>query len=240
MKIKIATWNMAQGNPTYRSSWLAAWDYFLNLDVDFYLFQEGLPYEKLLEDKTHLAWNPIGGRRNWGSGIYSKNYELTEEKINTKFTGVYTIANSQVESTKLTFISMYGLLDHGMVIKNINDMVSELVDDSIISDLSRNIILGGDLNASIQWDVKQKNQNHENFFERLKSHELEDCFKLLNKPYPLQTLRKINSIEPWQNDYLFISKKIEGNLIHDEAIVIGGEEVVKLSDHNPIVITLAL
>lgn len=231
---------MAQGNPKYRGNWLDAWEYFLNLDVDFYLFQEGLPYGKLIENNTHLVWNPIGGKRNWGSGIYSKNHELEEEKIITKFTGVYTIANSQTGSTKLTFISMYGLLNHGMVIKNINDMISELIDGNILTDSNRNIILGGDLNASIQWDTKQNNHNHENFFERLKNHDLEDCFKLLNKPYPLQTLRKINSIEPWQNDYLFISKKIEGNLIYDNDIVLGGEDVVKLSDHNPVIITLDL
>ena len=239
MKIKIATWNM---DYWHRPRLLEqAWDYFFTLNADFYLFQEARPSEKIIEDKMHLVWNEIGDKRNWGSGIYSKNHELVEEKINTKFTGVYTIANSQLESTKLTLISMYGLLDKGRyVIGNLNNMVSELVDGLIISDLNRNIILGGDLNASIQWDEKQHNHNHEIFFDRLRSYELEDCFKLLRKPYPLQTLRKTNSNKPWQNDYLFVSKNMEGNVINDDNIIRGGEEVIRLSDHNPVIITLDL
>jgi exodeoxyribonuclease-3 len=167
--------------------------------------------------------------------------ELIEEQIRTNFKGVYTIANAQIASTKLTLISMYGLLYKGrFVMKNLNDMVSELENGLIISDLDKNIILGGDLNASVQWDEKQNNNNHQDFFERLRRHQLEDCFKLLNKPYPLQTLRKINSDIPWQNDYLFISKRFEGNLIYEDKIIIDTPEVVNLSDHNIVIITLDL
>ncbi len=219
-----------------------AWDYFLSLDVDLYLFQEARPTSNLLNDKSHLVWNEIGGtRKNWGSGIYSKNFALTGKEINTKFKGVYTIANAQIESTKLTLISMYGLLYKSrFVIKNLNEMVDELEDGSVISDLSRNIILGGDLNASIQWDEKQHNSNHQDFFERLEKYQLEDCFKILKKPFPLQTLRKVNSDIPWQNDYMFVSKRLEGNLIYEDKIIIDTPAVVRLSDHNIVIITLDL
>lgn len=219
-----------------------AWSYFLALDADFYLFQEAKPPPELQNNKSHLVWNPIGEmRRNWGSGIYSKNFELTEERINTRFKGVYTIANTQIESTKLTLISMYGLLYKSrIVMKNLNDMVTELEDGSVISDLSRNIILGGDLNASIQWDKKQHNSNHRMFFERLERSQLEDCFKILKKPFPLQTLRKVNSNISWQNDYIFVSKRFEGNLLPEENMVRDDPEFVRLSDHNPVIITLDL
>jgi len=241
MRIKIATWNMAQGNPKYRKYLVEAWDYFLSLNADFYLFQEARPTVNLLNDKSHLVWNEIGGKRNWGSGIYSKNFVLTDEPIKTKFKGVYTIANTQIASTKLTLISMYGLLYKSrIVMKNLNDMVDELENGLIISALDKNIILGGDLNASLQWDEKQHNDNHKVFFERLERHQLEDCFKILKKPFPLQTLRKVNSDIPWQNDYLFISKRLEGNLLPEDNMVRDDPEFIRLGDHNPVIITLDL
>lgn len=219
------------------------WDYFLSLDVDYYLFQEARPTEKIKDDVKHLVWNEIGEKRNWGSGIYSKNHELTEEIINTEFKGSVAIANTEVFGEKLTLISLYGLLDKVKTTKysitNLHRMLSDL---TIILDGKvngkRNIILGGDFNASTQWDREQNNNSHKIFFERLEDFNLADCYNLRNIEQPIQTLRKAGSDKPWQDDYFFIGKQWEGNLINCE--VIDNERVRELSDHNPVIITVDL
>lgn len=102
----------------------------------------------------------------------------------------------------------------------------------------RNIVLGGDLNASVQLDPIQKNDSHKIFFERLEDFNLNDCFKLSNIKFPVQTLRHQKSKVKWQNDYFFISKSISKKLINCK--VVDNDKVRKYSDHNPEVITLDL
>ena len=222
---------------THKNLLEEAWDYLLSLSADFYLFQEARPSAKILNDKNHLIWDEIGARRNWGSGIYSNKFNFQEEVIKTNFGGVIAVANAEALSMKLTFISMYGLLTEGNVINNLNGIVNDL--SELLKEVdARNIILGGDLNASIQWDEKQNNNNHRDFFNRLKSFGLEDCFKLSKKPFPVQTLRKAGNETSWQNDYIFMSKSISKYLVECE--VIDNEGVRRYSDHNPVIITLEL
>jgi len=94
------------------------------------------------------------------------------------------------------------------------------------------------LNASVQLDPIQKNDSHKIFFDRLEDFNLNDCFKLSNKEFPVQTLRHHISKVKWQNDYFFISKSISKKLVNCE--VVDNDKVRKYSDHNPVVITLDL
>jgi len=212
MKIKIATWNMAYW--LHKNFFEESWDYFLNgIDADIYFFQEARPSPKITEDKKHLVWSEIGGSRPWGSGIYSKKYRLTEEKIKTDYNGVFSIANTKVNNTKLTLISLYGLITDTYAITNLHRILSDLT--PILNghiDGRRNIILGGDLNASIQCDKISGNNSHKIFFERLED------FKL--------------------NDYFFISNSLSKKLSGCE--MIDNDKVRQYSDHNPVVITLEI
>ena len=52
----------------------------------------------------------------------------------------------------------------------------------------------------------------------------------------VQTHRHSRSSKPWQNDYFFISKKLERYLVNCEVIANG--TIYKLSDHNPVIIEL--
>lgn len=243
MRIKIVTWNMAYWS--HKSLIEEAWDYFLNeIDAHFYFFQEARPSKKIQDNKKHLVWNEIGSNRPWGSGIYSKKYELSEEIIKTDFKGVFSIANTSVEDKRLILISLYGLMESkgatkGYSITNLHRILSDLtgIFNGHIGG-KRDIILGGDLNASVQLDPMQKNNSHKIFFDRLEDFSLVDCFKLSNKQFPVQTLRHHTSKVEWQNDYLFISKKISKKLINCE--IIDNDKVRRYSDHNPVIITLDL
>lgn len=108
-----------------------AWDYFLNrTEADFFLFQEGSPTEDMQDDEK-MIWREIGGRRDWGSGIYSPTYKLVEERITTGFTGEFAIGNAKVNDQELTLISLYGLMESdgptkGYSIPNLHRMLSDL------------------------------------------------------------------------------------------------------------------
>jgi len=238
MKIRIATWNMAYWS--HKKYFDETWNYFLNeIDADFFFFQEARPCKKIKDSKKYLVWNEIGGTRHWGSGIYSKKYELSEENIKTEFKGVFTIANTKIEDAKLTLISLYGLMTDTYSITNLHKILSDLT--CIFNGQmngKRKIILGGDFNASIQFDSIQKNNSHKIFFDRLEDFKLNDCFKLSNKEFPVQTHRHPKSKVKWQNDYFFISESISKRLISCE--IIDNDKTLKYSDHNPIVITLDL
>ena len=105
-------------------------------------------------------------------------------------------------------------------------------------DGKRTIVLGGDLNASIQWDPMQKNKSHKIFFDRLEDFNLNDCFKLSNKEFSVQTLRRHKSKIKWQNDYFFISKKSSKKLLNCE--ILDNDKIRMYSDHNPVIITVEI
>lgn len=221
----------------------AAWECYLNtVQADFYLFQEGRPYPKAQEG--HLVWNEIGGTRDWGSGIYSPIYEIKEEDIGSPFKGALTVANANVAEMPLTLVSMYGLMENagpakGYSITNLHRMLSDLTGllNGHIGG-KRNVIVGGDLNASTQFDAVQKNHSHELLFARITDFELQDAYTLAGNKNHVQTLRRTDGATPWQDDYLFVSKRLAGGFKNLE--VVDTENVRQYSDHNMLVVELGL
>ena len=239
--LRIATWNMAYWQ--HKSQVEEAWDFYLNdINADFYLFQEAKPLDNLLQDTKHLIWEPIGGHRNWGSGIYSKQYEINKEEIDTAFKGAVVIGNTSVENISLTLVSIYGLMENrgptkGYSISNLHRMLSDLT--GIFNGLvngRRNVILGGDLNASLQFDEIQRNNSHRIFFDRLEDFKLDNVYKLSNNEEFVQTLRHSKSNKPWQNDYFFISRKLSKGYKKYE--IMDNENIRRFSDHNILIIQL--
>lgn len=249
MKIRIVTWNMAYWS--HKQSHEKAWDYLLNtIDVDFVLVQEaGRP--KILENDSNFLWHNAGitpGRKEWGTGIYSKKYLLTQEPGKSisswdkkTFDELCIVANASISDDKnITLISLYGRMDK---VKNIGYCITNL--HRVLSDLTgilnghlgkRDIILGGDLNASKQLDSIYGNNSHKIFFDRLEDFGLKNSFDLNSNTDFVQTLRHHKSKINWQNDYLFFSNKIAKGFIGCK--VIESEEVRRFSDHNPVVVTL--
>jgi len=240
--LRIATWNMAYWS--HKGMLDAAWQCYLDtVDADFYLFQEGRPAQAV-QRQAHLVWSEIGGPRKWGSGIYSPTAEIIEEDIGSSFKGALTIGNANVRGTALTLISMYGVMEgsgptKGYAIPNLHRMVSDLTGlfNGHVGG-RRNIILGGDLNASTQLDPRQGNRSHELLFARIADFGLEDAHTLSGHEDHIQTLRHRSSKVPWHNDYIFVSTKLADGLRGYE--VIDTEEVRQFSDHNIVVIDIEL
>lgn len=240
MKIKLATWNMAYWS--HKAYQTEAWDYFLEkLNCDIILFQESFPKSDKL-DPNRLVWDEIGGTRPWGSGVYSSKYNIEKIKIDTEFIGSITAAEVAItEDFKLIVISVYGLMEEilnvSYAIPNLHRIFSDLTGLLEGRTTKNRVVIGGDLNASLQIDQQQVGNSHKVFFDRLREFQLVNCFEK-HKHYPdfVQTLRHSRSDKPWQNDYFFISKKLEKSL--EKCEVVSNETVHKLSDHNPVVIEL--
>ena len=240
--VKIATWNMNYWQNKRMVN--DAWKHYLNeVDADIYLFQEARPTEELIGDRKHLVWEEIGGTRRWGSGIYSKKFEVVKEEFKTDYQGSVVVGNIVVEGISLTLISMYGLMDaygptKGYSIPNLHRMLSDLT-GILYGKVNgkRNIILGGDLNASIQFDETYGNNSHRLFFDRLEDFGLNSVYKLSRSEEYVQTLRHHHSKKPWQNDYFFISentlKRYAGYKIIDN------EDLRRISDHNILIIEIS-
>jgi exonuclease III len=147
---------------------------------------------------------------------------------------------------------MYGLLDKttnqvGYATTTIHRMLSDLTfvlnGDGEFAGKNRNVVIGGDLNISIQFDEiygkKARYTNaHKICFDRIEDFGLVNSF---SKDYkgPVQTLRHNRSTIPWQNDYLFLSKNLAKSMqscrVLDEST---DKRISRFSDHNPVVIEL--
>jgi exodeoxyribonuclease-3 len=241
MNVKLVTWNM--GFWSHKAYLEEAWKYLLEeIDADIFLFQEARPPQELKDD-SNLLWFEIGGRRNWGTGIYSKKYPVQYLPIRSEYTGSLVVGEAQITDTlELTIISLYGLLETvgstSYAITTLHRMLSDLT--GILNGHrggKRNIILGGDLNASLQCDIYYGGKAHQIFFQRLEDFKLKDCFEPFFNDF-VQTHRHNRSNRPWQNDYFFISTTLAEKL--RSCVVIDNEDVRRLSDHNPVIMELEL
>lgn len=239
--IRVATWNMAYWQ--HREMLNDAWNCYLHTaQADFYLFQEGRPYP--VAQQRHLIWSEIGGKRDWGSGIYSPIHEIKEEDIGGSFKGVVTIGETVLEKLPLTLISLYGKMESdgpakGYSIPNLHRIFSDLT--GLLNghmDGKRNIILGGDFNASTQFDKAQNNRSHELLFARVEDFGLQNAYTLAGNKNHVQTLRRPDSTEPWQDDYLFVSKLFAKGFKSCE--VIDTPDVRQFSDHNIVLVEVLL
>lgn len=238
MKLKFATWNMAYWSHKHYET--EAWEYFSKeLDCDVLLFQESYPSLDVLNSEQ-LVWNAIGNTRPWGSGIYCPKYKIKEYSFNNNFFGAVTTAEIEIRPDfKLIVISLYALMERisNVVysIPNLHRMFSDLTGIFERGKTKHRIILGGDLNASLQIDEQQPGNSHRVLFDRLNEFGLVNCFDNYFSDF-VQTHRHNKSDKPWQNDYFFISKKLEKHLV--DCTVIDNDIVRKLSDHNPVIIAL--
>ena len=245
--IKIATWNMDYWKRETENR-TGAWRYLDEVIApDIALVQEAVPISSqmgfigsgkqpsgsLIDNET-VVWQEIGGSRKWGSGVLTKSFPLREVHFKNSHQGS-VIAAEVLFPNGLTWtvISLYGLLDNGYSSTTLHRILSDL---TLLLDGKmgkRQFIIGGDLNASIQWDEHPtKGPSHKILFKRFYDFGLVDCLEKFHA-FPIRTLRKKDSEIPWQIDYLFASENLIGSLVSCE--VLDEPAVHELSDHNPIV-----
>ena len=162
-------------------------------------------------------------------------------KIKTDYEGSLVLGEGKLsDNLMLTVISLYGLLetigDTAYSITTLHRMLSDLT--GILNGHiggKKKIVLGGDFNASIQFDNMSGGRSHQIFFQRMDDFKLLNCFTPFYSDF-VQTHCHFRSDKPWQNDYFFISKSIEKHL--KSCSVIENDNVRRFSGHNPVEINL--
>ena len=139
------------------------------------------------------------------------------------------------DNSTFVVVSMYGQLDkYGYAITTLHRMLSDLT-HLFAGELRRGgrpkVILGGDLNASPQFDDEYRIKTHRIFFQRLEAFGLVDCQGQFTENRP-RTLRHSKSHIPWVNDYIFASASLTKKIVAHQ--VIKQPEMLNLSDHNPV------
>jgi endonuclease/exonuclease/phosphatase family metal-dependent hydrolase len=240
MKLKVAAWNMAHWS--HRKVAADAWRFLdKEIDADFALLQEAVPPED--RPSGCCVWREIGESRRWGSAVVSREIELHEIALRSNaYPGALTVAEAVLPTgLSLVFISVYGQLDeHGYSITTLHRMLSDLthlLHGKLRKGGTPRVILGGDLNASPQFDARQGDKSHALFFARLEDFDLVDCQGEFNSNRP-RTLRHGRSKVPWVNDYIFASESVAARAV--KADVLETPDVLSLSDHNPVVVTFDL
>jgi len=247
MRIRIATWNMGHWQHSEKAK--QAWEYLdKTVAPDIALVQEAVPISEQmgficlnttnqgsLIGNERTVWQEIDKKRNWGSGVLTKSFPLREVHFQNSYAGAVIAAEIMLPSrTILTAISLYGMIDqYGYSTTTLHRIFSDINPLLRGKMGERKIILGGDFNASLQWDsVQQGGSSHKIFFERVKDFGLVDCLERFH-PGQVQTLRHPKSEVLWQNDYIFASTELIGSLISCDVV---DEPVVhELSDHNPVI-----
>jgi len=237
-KIAIATWNMAYWS--HKKHGAEAWTYATEeLSSDILLTQESHPDYNIINRKD-IEFHTVGGTRPWGSSVYSSKFEIKPIPIKSSFLGAITPAEVKIrEDYSLICISLYGLFETigtiSYAIPNLHRILSDLTELLESAKTKYRIILGGDLNASLQVDEQYNIKSHKVIFDRLEAFGLHNCFDGFYDDF-VQTHRHSRSKLPWQNDYLFVSNRLKSQITNCEVVV--NDPVLKFSDHNPVRIEL--
>ena len=230
--MKILSWNI-----DCKIGQNGVWNYIrTHIKPDFALLQEcRVPVENF-EVQNNLLLNVIGGTRNWGSCIYSKDCKVDEVSFSPEYRGWTTLG----EMTPLHFskpillISVHAkLAGVPFVVPHLKEMFSKLLN---VMKEYENLIIAGDFNAARLFDEVYPqypaHTKHKLLFDWLENElGLFDCHYKLNGK-EVQTMRG-KSKYPYQNDHIFVSKSLLTRL--KSCTVLANEEIYKLSDHNPVV-----
>jgi exonuclease III len=251
MLLKVATWNM--GYWSHKKVHDEAWGFLMDeLAPDIALIQEARPPAGV--DPSGMTWCPVKRRNGkveqWGTGIVTKGLPINCLLVECSHPGGLVAAEVSIpDHPAVTVISMYGVLEsvpHGQayatttVHRMLSDLTYLLMGEGEYAGKHKNVVLGGDLNISVQcdemWGGKQRYTHaHRICFDRIEDFGLTNCYAPFYNDY-VQTMRHSRSSLPWQDDYLFVSRNLAASL--KSCVVLNEEydECIKgFSDHNPVV-----
>lgn len=198
-----------------------------NLNPDIALLQESVPPADL-PSNAHFVWKSIGGGRKWGSGIYTRSLPAKEIRLKT-FKGWVTAAEIRLTgNVNLIAISLHAQIVDGYSITTLHHILSDL---TVPIDGAKHVLLGGDFNAGLLWDVKQKSPTHKIMFDRVEAFGLSNCHRMFHGDEE-RTFRGRGNVN-WQLDHLFITNNLSKRVRSCD--ILENDEIRSLSDHNPMV-----
>ena len=221
---------------------LGSWDYLLNeLKPDIALLQEASPIKN--DDNNilrHVTETEV--KKNLNNLVYSRSNPI--KKMNMATDGGIGLNVSRVDNDNyghIYAISIYGNLDFGgILVVKLLDVLRHYVQTLRSMYSAKHIVLAGDFNMDRRMDdnptktkfSKKGERRYNGFFDSIKSLGFRDC---VEKYYPdfTRTHRHNRSKFPWQIDHMFVTEGLFEKL--SSLLVLEDSEVVKRSDHNPII-----
>jgi endonuclease/exonuclease/phosphatase family metal-dependent hydrolase len=259
MSIVVVSWNMNWLGRS-GSSRRKAWEYLVDgLNADVALVQEAADPPS----GWSIVGEPvIDETRRWGTLLVSPSHDLdpvTEVRRvgrdprpwSFSQPGTAAAATTVIDGRALTLVSLYGAFDaEGWSYATVHRHQADLAPLLDSPEHLRQTIIAGDLNLTSQWSGKDAGYApiDRSLLEHFQSWGLRDLVAE-SVPGPLegcgcsdglcrhvQTHWHRNSPRPWQDDYLFVSKGMSGQLalrVHEDAVTDHN-----LSDHAPLVLTI--
>ncbi len=182
------------------------------------------------------SWQPVGqhsakygarGRYRWGSVVWSRDRELVDVDVGAP-PGWVRAARPQGDEARL-LISVHVELDReGRSIPMLHRILSDLT--PTLEKASTGVVLGGDLNADVAFDVKYGTRRHAIAFERIEDFGLWHCNRLI-PPRRRGTFRPDTSV---MDDHLFVSRSMMNRVVSCDVL----EDERNPSDHFPVVLEL--
>ena len=259
MGIVVVSWNMnwLGRNEGARR---VAWDYLVSaLHADVALVQEaaGPP------SGWSIVGEPvIDDTRRWGTLVVSPVHDLQPvgqvQRVGRdarpwSFSqpGRAAAATTEIDGRPLTLVSLYGAFDaEGWSYATVHRHQADLAPLLDSPEHLRQTIIAGDLNLTSQWSGKGAGYApiDRSLLEHFKAWGLRDvvaesaagplegCGCADDPCRHVQTHWHRNSPRPWQDDYLFVSKRMQGQLtLRVDASAVTEH---RLSDHAPLVLTI--
>ena len=234
--VKIVTWNMKWGGKA------ATWQYMVDdIAPDLAFLQEARP-PAMFQDKCFIYQRVPAENYTWGSAIYSPRLPITERAVagheGWVVAGEMTLPNGMDVIVVSVHGSMISSPKMGYVFPNLDNLFRRDLRPSLEG---REFIVGGDLNASRliykNYPRAYPTDAHGEFFDWVESHGFVNCHKKFHDTEE-QTVFTANTKTPYQNDYLFVSEGLSPFVT--SCNVLKNSDTLRLSDHIPVVMELAI
>jgi exonuclease III len=228
--MRIVSWNIKRkAGPPRQEAWRFITD---ELNADIALVQESIHPPDWVTAKA--AWTRIDASRPWGSGVFARSGRVTPLALEQTYPGWVQVAEVGLsDHAGLLAVSLHAPIINTYSITSLHRILSDLT--LLFEKGGRAIVLGGDFNASRQFDMRTPYATHRILFDRVAAFGLADCVRKFHPDF-VQTYRHTQGDAPWEIDHLFVSDFLAAHVT--SCAVIDDERVRALSDHNPIVADL--
>ncbi len=227
--MRILTWNL--GYWQHSSQHDKAWDYLCNdIKPDIALLQE-VKLPPWLPRHT-IVFEEI--TRGWGTAIYAPSLPLSRRHLSS-YPRRVALASTMLDGDFPLFIaSIHAPIINGRVFPHLNNIFTELES----REYTFRAVVGGDLNSARLAEQVWPGNGHGPFFERIDSGDpWVDCCRRFNT-VELQTFFRDNSVHPFQDDHIFVSRDLSDRI--KSCNVIDNCLTRRVSDHIPLIAELDL
>ncbi|MBT6331233.1 MAG: hypothetical protein HOJ33_01135 [Gammaproteobacteria bacterium] len=228
--MRIVSWNMRKNKK--------AWPYFFeSLNPDIALLQESSPLHD--DFKFNIVTQNV--KKNLNNSILFKNSQPEQLLIEDQHQMGVLASEFKNQNNKIFLLSIYGNLSFtGTLDYVLLETIEFFINEMRNKFQAQDIIISGDFNMDRRMDENPTTSNfskkgetrHEDFFDGILNLGFHDCLRKFHS-LPIQTYRHNRGTYPWELDHMFATPELYNRLKSINVYI--DENILSLSDHNPIV-----